>query len=251
MLCGILAILCAVSGHILLAPWFIFAGAIFDFFDGFIARLLKQQGELGKQLDSLADMITFGFAPGMLMLVILIQATETGNLVSETLFVNWFSELITFKNPNYFPLIALIIPLMSMFRLAKFNIDTRQTTSFIGLPTPANSLFFSVFPFLITVVNSSVGFEKSALIFVFHPYTLIVLVVGMSLLLIAEIPLFALKFKQFHWTGNELRITFLISCLILIPVLWVWSIPIIVLLYIVLSIIEHYFIKHKQHEIQS
>jgi CDP-diacylglycerol--serine O-phosphatidyltransferase len=187
----------------------------------------------------------------MLMLVILIQATESGNLFSETLFVNWFSELISFKNPNYIPLIALIIPLMSMFRLAKFNIDTRQTTSFIGLPTPANSLFFSVFPFLLTLVNSSVGFEKSALIFVFHPYTLIVLVVGMSLLLIAEIPLFALKFKQFHWTGNELRFTFLISCLILIPVLWVWSIPIIVLLYIVLSIIEHYFIKHKQHEIQS
>lgn len=251
MLCGILAILCTLSGHILVAPWFIFAGAILDFFDGFVARLLKQQGELGKQLDSLADMITFGFAPGMLMLVILIQVTESGNFISESLFANWFSEFIAFENPNYIPLIALIIPLMSMFRLAKFNIDTRQTTSFIGLPTPANTLFFSVFPFLLSQLNSSTGFEKNALNFLFHPATLIGLVIGMSLLLIAEIPLFALKFKQFRWTGNELRFTFLISCLILIPILWVWSIPIIVLLYIVLSIIEHYFIKHKQHEIQS
>lgn len=267
MLCGISSILLSLTGRIDLAPYPIFLGAIFDFLDGFLARLLKQQSELGKQLDSLADMITFGLAPGMMMMVLLTYVVQP-TLLSEILmsplladtsfvlqvkigFYSWIDQVMKFENFSWIPFIALLIPFMSMFRLAKFNIDTRQSESFIGLNTPANTIFFTSFPLLLVSAYNQGNILNAFIFKVIQPEIIIPLILLMSFLLISEIPFFSFKFKSFKWKGNELRFSFLITCLILIPVLLVWSIPIIVLLYIVLSIIENIFFKKKQHEIQS
>jgi CDP-diacylglycerol---serine O-phosphatidyltransferase len=263
LICGILAIILSLMGRIDFAPFFIFGGAIFDFFDGFLARKLNRMGELGKQLDSLADMVTFGVAPGILMLVVLIFAispytiNENESFISHMDFLmsNW-KNAIFYNIPNSFdnnlkftPFIALFIPFMSMFRLAKFNIDTRQSESFIGLNTPTNTIFFTTFPLFLSLnLTDSLYFEKFS--FLYQIEIIIPLIGIMSLLLISEIPMFSLKFKSFKWDENKLRYLFLITCLLLIVFLLVLSIPIIVILYVILSLIENK-IKRKKHEIQS
>jgi CDP-diacylglycerol--serine O-phosphatidyltransferase len=251
MLCGVFAIILAFAGRIDIAPYFIFLAAVLDFFDGFLARLLKQQGELGKQLDSLADMISFGLAPGIIMTIILAIQMDPNlqlslkvlpgvkmDIISNAIFL-WLRDLAEFRPSSLFPLLGLIIPFFSMFRLAKFNIDTRQSESFIGLPTPANTIFFMAFPLLLTYYATTGSWETRLIFWMIQPMVLIPIIVIMSLLLIAELPLFALKFKSFKWQGNEIRYVFLISCGILIPTLLIWSIPIIVLLYLLLSFIHN------------
>jgi CDP-diacylglycerol---serine O-phosphatidyltransferase len=276
-LCGVFAIILAFAGRIDIAPYFIFLAAVLDFFDGFVARLLKQQGELGKQLDSLADMISFGLAPGIIMLTILIYSTTTLNLSSllwhgeyvqayfndgDVSTINpvthmfmavdiWIGFLFQLKDVNWLPFTALIIPFFSLFRLAKFNIDTRQSESFIGLPTPANTIFFMAFPLLLSQYGGTTGWEHDLILWLIQPIVLIPIIVIMSVLLVSELPLFALKFKNFKWKGNGTRYVFLISCGILISTLLIWSIPIIVLLYLLLSFIQHILRKNRTHEIQS
>jgi CDP-diacylglycerol--serine O-phosphatidyltransferase len=241
MLCGVFAIILAFAGRIDIAPYFIFLAAVLDFFDGFLARILKQQGELGKQLDSLADMISFGLAPGIIMMVILIVQTvsltgfeELFN-VGEYISVNWaveysgsgvseshlalsiwFDRLAEGKIESWLPFTALIVPFFSLFRLAKFNIDTRQSESFIGLPTPANTIFFMAFPLLLANYGNATGWEHDLILWMVQPMVLIPIIVVMSIMLVSELPLFALKFKTFKWQGNEIRYIFLISCGILI-----------------------------------
>ena len=260
LISGTIAIIAALLGRIDIAPYFIFTGAIFDFFDGFTARLLKKSGELGKQLDSLADMVTFGFAPGIIMFIILIfsisDSNELGlNFQEHTRYLvqNWAS-VVFYNLPNtipthltYLPFFALLIPFFSMFRLAKFNIDIRQSDSFIGLNTPANTIFFTTFPLALTL-NFENYFESKWLHFIYSPEFVTPLIGVMSLLLIAEIPMFSLKFKNFNWKNNKLRYSFLLTSLILILILLVWSIPLIVFLYVILSIIENNF-NSKQNEI--
>lgn len=268
MLCGVFAIILAFAGRIDIAPYFIFLAAVLDFFDGFVARLLKQQGELGKQLDSLADMISFGLAPGIIIMITLVISVsenemldlfsqwpmgidmhdfKMGSLIGLNSFTafsslevsNWISSIASLKNVNWIPFIALIIPFFSMFRLAKFNIDTRQSESFIGLPTPANTIFFMAFPLLLSQYGGTIGWEHDLIMWLIQPMVLIPIIVVMSVLLVSELPLFALKFKHFKWKGNGTRYIFLISCGILISTLLIWSIPIIVLLYLLLSFIQH------------
>ena len=260
LISGTLAIIAALLGRVDIAPYFIFLGAIFDFFDGFTARLLKKSGELGKQLDSLADMVTFGFAPGVIMFIMLIfsisDSIELGLTFQEHtryLVQNWAS-IVFYNLPNtipthllHLPFFALLIPFFSMFRLAKFNIDTRQSDSFIGLNTPANTIFFTTFPLALTL-NFENYFQSKWLHFIYSPEFITPLIGVMSLLLIAEIPMFSLKFKSFNWKNNKLRYSFLLTSLILIVTLLVWSIPIIVFLYVILSIIENNF-NSKQNEI--
>lgn len=227
LFCGIMAVKVGFLGEFYLAAGLIIMGAIFDFFDGFAARLLKVSNNIGKELDSLADMVTFGVAPGVIMYsllnFILLQSNHAEGLIL------------------YIPYLAFIIPLASAIRLAKFNVDENQSDKFIGLPTPANSLFFIAIPLIIKENLSTYDFTTNANIVL---AILLFLIVLFSWLLNANIELLALKFKSFGWKNNELRFVFLgISIIILIlsflmQIIYL-SIPIIILLYITISIINN------------
>lgn len=266
LLFGVSSIILTFSGRLEWAVLAIIAGAICDFLDGFVARLLKQPSELGKQLDSLADLVTFGVAPGLIVFVLLILSgawdiiIENGGGLNElwlegtmgfsvSLWISVFLNDLVGNNspflPSHFygwykvmPFFALLIPFMSMFRLAKFNLDVRQATGFIGLPTPANSLFFASFALLLWSGFGKDNWETVISMTLIKDQLLLSLVVLFSILLVSEIPLFALKFTTFKWKGNELRYSFLLISLVLILVIWVWAIPIIVILYILLSILN-------------
>lgn len=255
LISGILAIILALTGHLFAATMCVFAGAIFDFLDGFMARLFKTSGELGKQLDSLADMVTFGVVPGVIMMVVFtidiesLQSSGISQVAAEAVRLSFFSWVdsffVDFKSFNLLPLTALLIPFFSLFRLAKFNLDTRQTTSFIGLPTPANTLFFMTFPLVLSLGANSLGsFEV-----LFNPYIIMVLIISMGLLMVSEVPLFSLKFSKMSFGGNEIRIIFLLISLILILLFKVWAIALIVFLYLILSVIENNFFNKRRNEI--
>lgn len=234
---GILAIILSLTGRIELAPYCIIASAIFDFLDGFVARLLKVQSELGKQLDSLADMVTFGVAPGIICYYYILQTQE--HLSQDP-----SPYMVTFL-----PMVAFIIPVFALFRLAKFNLDTRQTSSFIGLPTPAMTLFFAVIPVLgVDAVNDPSALKGEILMNTVHnEWVFIPLIIIMSVLMVVEIPLFALKFSNFKWKGNQVRYIFLTISAILLATLFFWAVPLIIILYIILSLINN----TNKNEIQS
>ena len=185
---------------------FIIIGAVFDFFDGMSARLLNVSSPIGKELDSLADDITFGFAPSAMI----------------------FSYLCTFHiHLIIVPFLAFVMAAFSALRLAKFNLDERQALGFIGLPTPANALFW----------GSLIAGAGSWLATV--PYIIYILLAGVflsSYLLIAEIPMFALKFKHWGWKGNEVKYIFILSCIPLLLLLGVSGFAAIIAWYIVLSV---------------
>lgn len=264
MLSGVMAIILTFSGRLDLAPFAIFAGAIFDFFDGFVARKLGISGELGKQMDSLADMITFGLAPGMVMMNVIVISIFLEGPYYDLSFAeyahfqlnNWVNAVFH-SVPNsmdasikFLPFFGLIIPFFSMFRLAKFNIDERQTDSFIGLPTPLNTIFFCFFPLLLWS-NFGRLYESPGMIpYILDPYVLSVVIIIMSLLLVSELPLFSLKFKHLGWKGNEMRFIFLILCSLFIGLFLVWAIPLIVILYLSFSLILQK-LNSKANEIQS
>lgn len=233
-----MAIIFTLTGKIELAPYCIFASAIFDFLDGFVARLLKVQNELGKQLDSLADMVTFGVAPGIMVLVMLTSFVAGGDFE-----LPWgdFGKNITLDDsPIPFYLLAFLIPVFALFRLAKFNLDTRQTDSFIGLPTPAMTLYFAVLPLLIlSGHNSALEWQYFSATIIVKPVFLIVSSIVMSILMVSEIPLFSFKFKHFKFKGNEIRYIFLTICILLLATLFLWAIPLIIILYIILSLINN------------
>lgn len=235
---GILAIILALNGRLDLAPYFIFASAVLDFLDGFVARLLKVQGELGKQLDSLADMVTFGVAPGIIVYVLLL-----GDYTYDW-YGNWvgYSAISAPDNQGIMIFSSFMIPVFAMFRLAKFNLDKRQSDSFIGVPTPAMTIFFASIPLMMDYTTAeSFYWQGPVLIFILNPITLAILSLVFSILMVAELPLFALKFKTFGWKGNEIRYIFLAVSLILLVTLLFWALPLIILLYILLSVINNLF----------
>jgi CDP-diacylglycerol--serine O-phosphatidyltransferase len=272
MLCGFVSIILTLAGRIDIAPFFILGGAVLDFFDGFIARKLKIAGPMGKQLDSLADMITFGVAPGMLMLVMIILGIDISSLIPAedgarvyqndlSYFVYfqvaaWFQALV-YEVPNNFdasikflPFVAMTIPFFSMFRLAKFNIDENQSDKFIGVPTPLNTIFFLFFPLYFAYNLQNWGHQPKFIHALFDCYTLSAISVLFSLLMVSSIPMIALKFKNWTWKDNYFRFSLIGISLIIIPLLTFWAIPIIVFLYLFLSLIENYQTK-KKNEIQS
>lgn len=226
ILSGSIAVLFAVSGDFTNAAIFVFLGIFFDFFDGMAARLLNVQSEIGLQLDSLADVITSGLVPGIVMYQLL-NRSHFGHLqnISDTFSSGWNTGLA-----NYIPLIGLLIVIASAYRLAKFNVDTRQTTGFIGLPTPANALLILSLPLILEFQNSptleSIILDK---------WFLIGLTLLSCILLNAEIKLFALKFKTWDLKTNLVRYIFLILSAALLIALKFLAIPIIILLYIGLS----------------
>ena len=226
LLCGCLAIVKAFEGDLAWAAYLVGIAAILDFFDGFMARLLHVSSPIGKDLDSLADMVTFGLVPGVVMFK-LIQSSISFN-----------------ENPfNFIPnicYVAFIIPIFSAIRLAKFNNDSRQTDSFIGLPTPANAIFICS---LVLMFNTQ--YSDRAIPLLYQPYALIFISCILSFLLIAELPLFALKFKSFSWKGNEIRFVFLLLSLLLLIMLQFLGITLVIVLYIVLSVVNNFLTKNK------
>jgi CDP-diacylglycerol--serine O-phosphatidyltransferase len=200
-------------GDAKLALLFIVIGAVFDFFDGMVARLLHVSSPIGKELDSLADDITFGFAPSAIV----------------------FDYLCSFHiHWPVIPFLAFIMAAFSALRLAKFNLDERQALGFIGLPTPANALFWG--SLIVGLQDWSEGYS----LFTLHsslPYIILVGTFISCWLLIAEIPMFALKFKTWGWKGNEIKYIFILSCIPLLLFLGVSGLAAIIAWYIILSII--------------
>lgn len=227
LLCGCLAIVSALNGDLVWSAFLVGLAAILDFFDGFVARLLKVGGELGKQLDSLADMVTFGVVPGMIMFQMLSpEATFTFN-----------DSTLMIERPEYLQYLGFLITTFSAMRLAKFNIDTRQSNSFIGVPTPANSILICSLPLIqhfqpvVLGVNTFMAINNT--------WFLVILTLLMSYLLVAELPLFALKFKNFGWADNKIRYSFLIISVILLILFQFIAIPFIIFLYISFSVVNN------------
>lgn len=215
LLCGLTAIFLSFQGLLIYAAMLMALGAFFDFFDGMAARALNVKSEMGLQIDSLADMISFGAAPGFIMFQLM---TLSPNIPA--LMIGGY--LIA-------PFAAFLIPVLSAFRLAKFNVDSRQTDSFIGLPTPANSLFMGSLPFIIS------GTFAHQLDWLNNYYILLGLTVMFSILLVVELPLMSLKFKSFRWQSNSKRYLLIGTSIILIILLQAAAFPVIIALYIILS----------------
>jgi CDP-diacylglycerol--serine O-phosphatidyltransferase len=205
--CGCIAIVMAIRGNITIATYFIFASAIFDFFDGFVARLLKAQSSLGLQLDSLADMISFGVAPSAIIFSILSSSTP--------------AEL-----PVFIPYLAFFIAVFSALRLAKFNIDERQTTEFIGLPTPAATLFFC-------------GLADFNVFNITGFYVVLTLIPIFCFLLVCELPMFSLKIKKSPGFVKKygLQLLLILFAVVFIAVWHLKGISITIAMYILLSVI--------------
>ncbi len=216
LLCGCIALYFAFNERLEYAAYLIGIAAIFDFMDGMLARVLKAYSEIGKQLDSLADMVSFGAVPGAIMFGLLSQ-TEASVLGIPADILPFFGFLIT---------------IFSALRLAKFNIDTRQAESFIGVPTPACSMFIGSLPLILATSGNL--YDNVIL----NPYTLLAITVVFSYLLVAELPLFALKFKNLTWKDNATRFVFLGISVILLALIKFAAIPLIIVLYVLLSVIK-------------
>ena len=213
LLSGCVAIVMAHQGCYQAALGFIVLGAIFDFFDGLLARALKAYSPLGKELDSLADDVTFGVAPAMMVF----------SLMHEVALPAWLAPVA-----GLLPYAAFLIATFSALRLAKFNIDTRQTTSFIGLPTPANALFWGSL-----IVGAHDFLVADTLAFLY----LIILVLLTSWLLVAEIPMFSLKFKNLSWRDNKVQFIFLLGCIPLVLFLQLAGLAAVIIWYALLSLL--------------
>ncbi|MBN1924257.1 MAG: CDP-diacylglycerol--serine O-phosphatidyltransferase [Prolixibacteraceae bacterium] len=226
MVCGILGVYFALNNRIGLAVWLMFFSAFFDFFDGFIARLLKVTSEMGKQLDSLSDLISFGLLPGALVFITMMNSMSGSINNGNPAFMQWV-----------YMLTPIFIPVFSAFRLARFNIDKRQVNEFIGLPTPANALFFAAL--CLSMSTGNVNFiQKFG-----HPLVLAILTIIFSFLLVSNLRLFSLKFKTFSLKENMIRYIFLAGSAILIILFSISGLALVIVFYIMLSLLKNLFKK--------
>ncbi|WP_298368945.1 CDP-alcohol phosphatidyltransferase family protein [uncultured Lutibacter sp.] len=227
LLSGTIAVIFAVNNELVIAAYLVFLGIFFDFFDGFAARLLKVQGELGKQLDSLADVVTSGVVPG----IVIYKLLQTKNSIElfNTELISWKS-----KDLEILPFFGLLITLAAAYRLAKFNIDERQTSSFIGLPTPAASIAVVSLPLILQF--SSIEMVHTLIL---NKWFLIGLTIVLSYFMNAEIPLFALKFKDYSWKNNKIQFVFIGLTLLLSVVFQFVAIPIVIVLYVIISVVSN------------
>lgn len=203
LLCGLLGILALIQNNFMLASGYILIALVLDFLDGFVARLTKTYSDIGKQLDSLADMVTFGVLPSFMLYFL---SGEAG----------------------YWKIICFLPALFSALRLAKFNIDERQALGFYGLPTPANAMTVASFPFVLSD-------KAPAFLFSYRTELILCYSVIISLLMISDLPMMALKFKNFSWTDNQFRFIFLILSALGLIWLKAFAIPAILLLYLLFS----------------
>jgi len=218
VLCGIMAIFFAINGRIDWSIWLIFAGAIFDFGDGFAARALKAYSEIGKQLDSLADLISFGAAPAAIWSTLIkYQLTQSYN-------ADFFS--LTLAN-QILILLPFTMVAFAALRLAKFNVDTRQSENFIGLTTTATGIFTASFAYKFMETPEWFTWLSPAII--------LVVIAFFSVMLISEVPMFSLKFKNMKWSENKERFVLLLLALVFIVLLGLGGIAAVILYYIVVS----------------
>ncbi len=211
---GCIGIVLAFKGELIAAAYAIFLSAIFDFFDGLASRVLKSFSGIGKELDSLADMVSFGVLPAVIMYQLMLQAHQIE------------------KISDYLNFIAFLIPVFSALRLAKFNVDTRQAENFIGLPTPANAILIASFPIIIDHQNPY--FTP----YLLNPWVLSCFIVIMCSLLVVELPMMSLKFKNRDFNENIFRYLLLLFSAILILFFKFAAVPVVIFIYITLSIIQ-------------
>jgi CDP-diacylglycerol--serine O-phosphatidyltransferase len=219
LFCGCIALVFAFNKEFEMAFYFVSLGIFLDFFDGFFARLFQVSSPLGLQLDSLADMVTSGVVPGIVMYQLMGSSSGYPKL-------GWIVEP--------FPFVGFLITLGSCYRLANFNIDTRQTDSFIGLPTPANALFILSLPLVLRNLDSFFVLELLT-----NPFVLVGITLLSVYMLNAEIPLFSLKIKQMSVKKNALQILFLLSSVVLIASFQYAGIPLVIVFYVLLSLINN------------
>jgi CDP-diacylglycerol--serine O-phosphatidyltransferase len=219
LFCGCIAMVFALNKEFEMAFYFVSLGIFLDFFDGFFARLFQVSSSLGLQLDSLADMVTSGVVPGIVMYQLMGSSSGYPKL-------GWIVEP--------FPFVGFLITLGSCYRLANFNIDTRQTDSFIGLPTPANALFILSLPLVLRNLDSFFVLELLT-----NPFVLVGITLLSVYMLNAEIPLFSLKIKQMSLKKNALQIGFLLSSVVLIASFQYAGIPLVIVFYVLLSLINN------------
>ena len=205
LICGCIGILFTLQHSTASAAWFVWAACVFDFFDGFAARALKVSSPIGKELDSLADVVSFGVLPSIVM----------------------YQMIDIISSSTIMPYIAFSLAAFSALRLAKFNIDENQTDSFIGLPTPANALF----------ITSLVYLREPFDMFISNDWLLVAITLIFSSLLVAPWELFALKFKNYKWADNKIRFTFLAVSVLLLATWQAGALPLVILLYILLSLL--------------
>ncbi|WP_210486844.1 CDP-diacylglycerol--serine O-phosphatidyltransferase [Rufibacter aurantiacus] len=213
LFCGCLALVSVFQQELTTAAAWVVAAAALDFMDGMVARVLHTYSEIGKQLDSLADMVSFGVVPGAAMVQMIAIAIEKGG----------------YDLPSFLPLAGFLITVFSCIRLAKFNIDTRQISSFIGVPTPACTLFIMSLPLILANDDFGLSF------LIMNPFVLLGITVLFSYLLIAELPLFALKFKNMAWKGNQIRFIFMGLSILFLAILNFTAVPLNLAMYIILS----------------
>jgi CDP-diacylglycerol--serine O-phosphatidyltransferase len=214
---GCVALVMVADSKFDLAFLFVSLGIFFDFFDGFFARKFNVAGPLGVQLDSLADMVTSGVVPGYVMYKLMLHND-------------------VFGTESYLPYLGFIITLGACYRLANFNIDTRQSDSFIGLPTPANALFFASLPMIPHILSDNFG-----LFFSFNFSELLLLTLLSAYIMNAEIPLFSLKIKNFSVAKYKLQIVFVVLSVVLLVFLQILAVPVIIVTYVLLSVMDNVF----------
>jgi CDP-diacylglycerol--serine O-phosphatidyltransferase len=222
LLFGCIGLVFIVNGYPYGAAYCIWIAAIFDFLDGFAARAVRAESLMGKELDSLADVVSFGVLPSFLWLYYIEQSLQEG--------INFGGTLQDYK----WPFIAFFMAVCSAWRLAKFNIDTRQIDHFRGVPTPANALVWSAVPFISTASLFPWAYE-----WINHPAFIVIFGVLMSFLLIVDIPLIALKFKDWSWKSNAIKYSFLIASLAVLMLFRANGIFFVFFLYLGASLLEN------------
>lgn len=226
LVCGSMAVFFAIDGQLGWSAVFVFAAALFDFLDGLSARLLNSYTVIGKELDSLADMISFGLAPAAMIFTMLELTLFGQNFLIQEIEAGWSVWIVLFT--------SLLIPVAGAFRLAKFNTDDRQTDQFMGMPIPANAFFFASLALIIELENSLIVSE-----IILNKYVILASVFMVSFLMVSELPMFSLKFKNLKFKENSIRYLFIGVIILLLLFLKVYALPLIIIWYVVLSVIRH------------
>ncbi len=229
LVCGSIAVFLAIDGHLGWASIFILTAAVFDFLDGFSARLLNAYSTIGKELDSLADTVSFGLAPAAIVFTMLEFTLfgDNNSIYDIAVGGSWNQRIVL--------LTSLVIPVAGAFRLAKFNTDDRQSDQFLGMPIPANAIFFASLGLILEW-----GSNEAISAVILNKYVLLASIFICSFLMVSELPMFSMKFKNLQLKENAIRFLFLGTTLLMLIFLQVFALPLIIIWYVLLSVITYF-----------